>query len=275
MGAFQPILRFHSDHASRLPWQFGTRAQAEDILRLRHSLIPYIYTLSYQASTTGIPLMRGLYLYYPEISEAYSFEKEYFWGDQLLVHPVATKGLSVVMSIWFPPGTWTHWFTGVIYKGPSVEKVISTMDDMPLFAKAGAIVPMQPYMDFDGQLPVDPLIIQVFPGADGLFVLYEDEGENFNFRQGKFGLTNLVFSNSNRSLLVSARQGSFMNALSQRAYSVRFINVSNPKTVTINGASLNRVNPGNVGFWYNTTTNSLYVESSSYSVLSDVKIIYG
>jgi len=273
LGAFQPIFRFHSDHADRLPWQYGTRLPAESILRLRHSLIPYTYTIAHEASTTGLPMMRGLYLYYPETPEAYSFDREYFWGDQLIVHPVAIAGASVTIPVWIPNGSWTHWFTGEVFTGPATRQIVSNYTDMPVFAKAGAIIPMQPYMDYVGQIPVDPLILRVFTGDSGSFTLYEDEGDNFNYQRSMF--TTVTISFSDRALLISARKGNFAGSLSQRSYAVAFVNTANPSTVTVGATSLVRVNPGtNEGFWYDNGTRTLNVYVLSRPVTSDVKISY-
>jgi len=274
LGVFQPIFRLHSDHADRLPWEYGTRVPAENFMRLRHAMVPYTYTLAYTAATAGIPLMRGLYLYYPAAPEAYIFSREYFWGDQLIVRPPAAPGTSVEVPFWIPPGNWIHWFTGEVYTGPKNVTINSTYNDVPLLAKAGAIVPMQPYMDYDGQRPVNPLFIRVFTGGNGEFVLYEDEGDYFNYENGQFGLTTITYTDSTATLVVAARQGpSFTGALTQRAYNVTLSPLTGPpKSVSINNQQIAKVQPGGVGYWFDSSISTLYVLSASFSVSHDVTI---
>src|SRR5438445_744611 len=104
-GTFQPIFRTHSDHGYRYPWDYpNVQAQAEQFFRLREALIPFTYSLAYQATTTGLPITRGIYLYYPQNDEAYTYRNQYFMGDSMLVAPVITSGANAAVSVWFPPG---------------------------------------------------------------------------------------------------------------------------------------------------------------------------
>jgi alpha-glucosidase (family GH31 glycosyl hydrolase) len=114
-ATFQPILRLHSDHAYRLPWEYDNTAKipAAQFLRLREALVPYTYTSAEQTIETGVPLVHGLYIDYPGEQSAYDYaNQEYLYGPNLLVAPATTPGLTTTTEVWIPPGTWTNYFTG-------------------------------------------------------------------------------------------------------------------------------------------------------------------
>ncbi|GLY28661.1 TIM-barrel domain-containing protein [Kineosporia sp. NBRC 101731] len=140
LGTFQPIDRLHSNHSDRLPWQYGPAAQAsaEKFLKLRKKLQPYTYAAAQEATRTGTPIVRPLYLAYPGEQEAYaSAGSEYLYGPDLLVAPVTTAGTSATTSVWFPPGsTWKDYFTGKKYKGGSTAQITTGLDTMPVFVKS-------------------------------------------------------------------------------------------------------------------------------------------
>ena len=144
MGTFQPIDRLHSNHSDRLPWQYGpeANASAKKFLNLREKLLPYTYSAAAEATRTGIPIARPLYLAYPGEQEAYATAgAEYLYGPDFLVAPVTTPGPSATTSVWFPPGsTWTDYFTGRVYQGGTTATVTSTLDTMPVFVRSGSVV---------------------------------------------------------------------------------------------------------------------------------------
>ena len=139
-GFVQPILRLHSDHAPRLPWEYGGRAGriAALFLRLRESLVPYLYTLAREAYDTGLPLARAMYLGWPRSGDAYRFDRQYMLGDQLLVAPVAQPGDPARKRVWFPPGRLGR---PVHRRGPlgpaRARRSTVPLERMPIFARAG------------------------------------------------------------------------------------------------------------------------------------------
>ncbi len=277
-GTFQPIFRVHSDHAARLPWEYpNVKASAEKFWRLRESLVPYTYSLGDEATKNGLPIARGLYLYYPENNEAYTYDSEYLFGSKMLVAPIVTAGSNASVSVWFPPGsTWTNYFTGQTYAGGTVQSVSATYDTYPVFVKAGGIIPLAPYMDYTSQKAVDPLTIRVFTGADGDFTLIEDEGEGLGYKSGAIRGTPLNYTNSSRTLQIGAAQGTYPGALTQRAYDLEFNGVTtSPGSVTVNGAALNQVAPGSgEGWWYTSSTSKLNVHLNARSTTSAWTITY-
>ena len=139
MGTFQPIDRLHSNHSDRLPWQYGpaANASAKKFLNLREKLLPYTYRAAAEATRTGTPIVRPMYLAYPAEPEAYATAgAEYLYGPDLLVAPVTTPGTTATTSVWFPPGnTWTDYFTGKKYRGGTTQAVTTTLDTMPVFVR--------------------------------------------------------------------------------------------------------------------------------------------
>jgi hypothetical protein len=271
-GTFQPILRLHSDHGDRLPWNYpNVKNNAEYFLRLRQALIPYTYSLSYESSSGGLPVVRGMYLDYPENTEAYTYDRQYMYGDQLLVSPIVTPGQTGTVSTWFPQGLWTNFISGDTVRGPVVKTVTADYTTMPVYAKQGAIIPMQAYMDYVGQKKLDSLAIMAYPGADGAFTLYEDEGENLNYKSGNFSLTPLTYQENGKSLTIGAATGSYTGAPAQRSYAVTFVNRGTPANVTINGAAVGRVTAGSGEGWW-MSGSSVVVHVNARSVTSDVVI---
>ncbi|WP_433378923.1 TIM-barrel domain-containing protein [Actinoplanes sp. CA-142083] len=140
-GTFQPIDRLHSNHSDRLPWQYGpaANASAKKFLNLRKTLQPYTYSAAAEATRTGTPIVRPLYLAYPTEQEAYATAgAEYLYGPDMLVAPVTTPGTSATTTVWFPPGsTWTDYFTGKRYAGGTTGQITTTLDTMPVFVRSG------------------------------------------------------------------------------------------------------------------------------------------
>ncbi|SDT37164.1 TIM-barrel domain-containing protein [Actinoplanes derwentensis] len=140
MGTFQPIDRLHSDHSDRLPWQYGpaANASAKKFLNLRKKLQPYTYAAAAEATRTGTPIVRAMYLAYPNEQEAYATAgSQYLFGPDFLVAPVTTPGTTASTTVWFPRGnTWVDYFTGKRYKGGTTATVTTTLDTMPVFVRS-------------------------------------------------------------------------------------------------------------------------------------------
>lgn len=199
LGVFSPINRLHSnntDFVRKEPWCYGEAAEnvMKRWLRLRHQLFPYIYTMNYRNHKDLQPMVQPMYYAYPKNSGAYEAKNQFFFGSELMVAPITkpTNTLTQMGSaqLWLPKGDWFDFFSGLHYSSESGRKlsVHRKLGDYPVFAKAGAIVPMHR----DGKLaPSEELDVIVFPGADNSFVLYEDAGEGSEFEQGAFATTQM------------------------------------------------------------------------------------
>jgi hypothetical protein len=238
LGAFQPILRLHSDHGDRLPWEYGDAVSgpAAAFLRLRETLVPYLYTAARQTYDTGVPMTRALYLDWPDLDEAYKHDTQYLLGDSLLVAPVTTPGLSTTTPVWFPPGTWTDLFTGETFRGPATRTVGATPDHMPVYVRAGGIIPQAPSGANVADQARDRLTLTVYPHASSTSQVYEDEADNLGYRAGRFARIPVRYDEGRRSTLtVGPVAGGYPGAPATRRYTTVFADVSRPHTVTVDG----------------------------------------
>ncbi|GAA3287050.1 ricin-type beta-trefoil lectin domain protein [Dactylosporangium vinaceum] len=236
LGTFQPVDRLHSDHGDRLPWNYtgAAQASAETFLRLREALVPYTYTLAQQASATGVPITRPLYLNYPGSAEAYTNPSEYLYGDNVLVAPITSSSGS--RSVWIPPGSWTDYFTGQVYSGPSTVTYTSPLSQMPVLVKSGGILPTRTdYVDNAAQRPLTQLTVNVAAGADGTFSLYSDAGEGAPTASTR---APLAWSEASRTLTIGAQTGSFAGAPTSRQYTLRLSNSNAPTAVSVDGVQV-------------------------------------
>ena len=267
-GTFQPIFRLHSDDnddSHRLPWQYpNVEQQAKDFIRLRHALIPYTYSLAYESSTGGLPIVRGMYYYYPETEEAYSFDKQYFYGKNILVSPIVTGGEVASTEVWFPEGKWTNYFTNEIVTGPTAKTVSANFSSMPVFVKAGGIIPLKSYSDFARQKKDDELTLKVYTGADGDFTLYEDEGDNLDYQANQYALTNINYNHSQKKLTIGAQQGNYIEAVQNRSYDILLYNATVPTNILLNNNALNNIEPNSgEGWWIVEDIIHIHLDESS------------
>jgi alpha-glucosidase (family GH31 glycosyl hydrolase) len=223
LGAFQPIMRLHSNHGDRLPWDYGddARRAAEEFVRLRRRLSAYLYSTAREAHDFGIPIVRGLYLDYPDYTEAYRYFTEYFFGDSLLVAPVVTPAPQPTEA-WLPPGRWYDFFTDDEVAGGAVYRLQSGWHEMPLYVRAGAIIPLVGDGDAVGREPPDAVEWHIWPGADGHFRLYDDAGDGQGYLDGDFAFTDVSYDDAARRVTIAPAAGKFRDRLSARVHSVVF-----------------------------------------------------
>ena len=192
-GVFAPILRLHSSTMvlSKEPWNHKTvEAEALAALRFRHSLIPYVYTAYYENHKRSVPVCKPLYYDYPSCNEAYNVKNQYMFGPSLLVCPITRpwdgRGIST-REIWLPQGIWTDIFTGETLTGGH-HTVTRDRRSIPVYAKAGAIIPRQDVAGNSSENPAH-LILDVFNNGCGSYALYEDDGESTDYESGKGSFT--------------------------------------------------------------------------------------
>ena len=196
-GVFSPIFRLHSTKNpfhERRPWAFDAEVGrvARDAMQLRHALIPYLYTLSRLDETEAVSPVRPMYHDYPDRDEAYACPDQYLFGDLIVAPFIAPADADTRLAravVWLPPGDWYHFFTGGHYRGDAWYAIYGGLGDIPVFARAGAIVPLGPRVDWGGVGNPTELHVHVFAGADGRFTLYEDDGETTAYRDGAFVLS--------------------------------------------------------------------------------------
>jgi len=197
LGAFSPIFRLHSTNKpdlDRRPWgkpERGYRA-ARDAMQLRHALIPYLYTMAWRAHTLGLAPVTPMY-YTDNEPAAFEAKDQYYFGSELLVAPFLAPGDEKTgiarRRAWLPRGTWFNFFNGQAMQGGGWHTLEGQLEDIPVFARQGAILPLAPRTGWGGIENPAQLEIHVFPGADNRFELYEDDGETTAYRQGNYALT--------------------------------------------------------------------------------------
>ena len=248
MGQYLPIIRSHSTKDPSLnkePWAFDqtTRQRLAQVIRDRYALVPYIYTMARTTFEEGLALCRPLYYDYPEAPEAYEFKEEYMFGDQMLIAPVTSEadpedGYANV-SLWLPEGEWLEYETGEMLQGGKTYQRRFTMDEYPVYVKAGSIIP------YFGKLKnlsgtSQPVILRIFPGAaDGTFTLYEDNGEDKHYAT-EFATTPLSYVRKGNHLQVTigARKGQYKAMPARRQYSVALPCQKAPLSVRCGNESL-------------------------------------
>jgi alpha-D-xyloside xylohydrolase len=227
-GAFNPIFRIHGYQSETEPWKFGQ--QVEDNMRkmldLRYRLIPYIYSEAWQITHNRSTMMRPLVMDFYGDSIALKQPFEYMFGKALLVAPVTEPNVKE-WNVYLPePATWYDFWTGKRFNGGQTIKTASPLDKIPLFVKAGSIIPMGKFIQYTGQKPLDTLEIRVYKGADGRFELYEDEGDSYNYEKGNYTVIPFRWDEKRRTLTIGEKQGYYSGNLTKRILNIIFVNES-------------------------------------------------
>lgn len=197
-GVLSPCLRLHATKdplAERRPWAFSQQIldTVRQAFELRFRLTPYLYTMARQTHERGVALCRPMYYAYPEHESAYLAHGQYQLGDDLIAAPItqpadAETGLASI-DVWVPPGTWHRFDSTDVFTGPRWARVTGDLDTIPLFARSGAVIPLMRPAFHLAEAPLDHLDVLVFPGADGSFRLYEDDGESEAYLRGEYEWT--------------------------------------------------------------------------------------
>ncbi|MGM0501184.1 MAG: TIM-barrel domain-containing protein [Bacillota bacterium] len=243
-GVFSPIMRLHSTkekYLDRRPWtkSKGVSSIVKENMRLRHSLIPYLYSMSWRNYNQGIPLIRPMYYYHSEQEEAYNFTSQYYFGSELLAAPhMKPLNESTNLSrkpIWLPEGDWINFFTGEYYRGDNCYVEYGKLEDIPVFAKAGAIVPLGPKAPWGGVANTKELDVYVFAGADSKFELYEDAGAKVDYCEGEFGITKFIqtWAEDQLQFEISSVTGNKDVVPENRDYELFFRGVKRPNRVDV------------------------------------------
>jgi alpha-glucosidase/alpha-D-xyloside xylohydrolase len=262
-GAFCPLFRAHGrTWHLRLPWGWNTgelgvsevanytggaanpdeselhNAAVEPICRkyleLRHRLMPYLYSVVHECCQTGLPIMRALWLHYPDDPLAVTRGDEYLWGRDILVAPVTEKGASS-RKIYLPSGVWyDFWTEERIAGGREIERPVD-LQTIPLYVRAGAMIPLGPIKQYTSESSDAPLALQIYPGSDGSFFLYEDDGSTFDFRRGEWMSIQAYWNDRRRNLTLRLAPGSQMLPPRSRKIEVRIVSEKTVRPITFEG----------------------------------------
>ena len=209
---------------------------AKKYSELRYQLLPYTYTLAWEARDRGLPLMRALWLHYPDDATARGVGTEFLWGRDLLVAPVFTKG-ATSRELYLPAGEWYDWWTNE--KASGGRRITRAVDlaTMPIYVRAGAIIPVDPIRQYTSQPVTEPTTLKIYPGADGEFTLYEDDGISQEYLKGRGSWTRLVWNDRAKQLTIEpgAPRGA-ANVTAPRTFRVVVMPNGAPRTITYTGA---------------------------------------
>lgn len=288
-GTFSPILRLHSSLSifnGKEPWRYNSDAcnTIKQHLRLRHQLVPYIYTMNWRNHKQLAPFIQPIYYHFAYDEQAYQVPDQYFFGSELMVCAITSKldpkiGLAS-SNVWLPPGIWTDFFDGTVYQGDKQIQLSRDLSRQPVLAKAGAIIPMMSHKPHDNKIGIpDALEILVFPGKDNVFELYEDDGESSQYQQGHYALTKMELEWGNDvTFKISPVTGEQRLVPKSRAIKVLFRGYQNTEqlTVTANGKMLECQSDYDVGtqtltldIGQHDSQSSLLITFTGNNLLSD------
>ncbi len=257
-GLFCPVFRSHGADAPREIWQFGKKGEPvydaiEKMIRLRYRLLPYLYSTAWQVTSNNDSYMRPLFSDFAADKTVLNMTDEFMFGRSILAAPVVdpqyteekiirsnemtgwdrqrvSDGSPVGTIDWtapksatkyLPKGTvWYDFWTNKSYKGGQTVTLETSFDRVPMFVRAGSILPLGPEMQYVGEKSWDNLELRVYPGADGAFTLYEDEGDSYNYEKGVYSTITFRWSDKSRTLTVGERKGSYPGMLKQRRFTV-------------------------------------------------------
>ncbi|WP_375507145.1 TIM-barrel domain-containing protein, partial [uncultured Nostoc sp.] len=211
VGMLYPLMRGHSamSTARHEPWVFGDRVEniCREYINLRYQLLPYIYSLFWEAATTGAPILRPLLYHFPNDLKTYSLYDQVLLGASLMAAPIYRPGVEH-RAVYLPAGTWYDWWSGDRYEGPIHILAHAPLERMPLYVRGGAIIPMQPVRQYVDQAPLDEIRLRIWPGNNE-YQLFEDDGQTNEYLDKKFSLASIsVFTNSDQTVVeIGARMG--------------------------------------------------------------------
>ncbi|WP_348825665.1 glycoside hydrolase family 31 protein [Flavobacterium aestuarii] len=247
-GIFNPLSRAHHEGGNAVePWVFGTEVEniTRSAIELKYQLFPYIYTYARVAHDTGMPLMRALFLEFPNEIETFELNGQFLFGRELLVAPVVEKG-AVTKKVYFPEGEWINYNNNKnIYKGNQWVTVDAPLNAIPIFVKKGSIIPTMPVMQYIHEKPIYPVSFDVYPdkvGKESSFVLYEDDGESRDYEKDVFCKTKItaLANSSGYEIHINAREDNGYKPLGTRNYIVKLHCDGKPKNILVNTSKIKK-----------------------------------
>jgi alpha-D-xyloside xylohydrolase len=222
-GAFCPIFRVHGTRTTNTNelWSYGPDAQQimTRFDRLRYRLMPYIYSLAWKVTSEGYTPMRPLVMDFRTDVRAQNVGDQFMYGPALLVNPVTEPG-ATSWRLYLPKARWYDFWTGHAQDGGGEIEAPAPLDRIPLYVRAGSILPMGPDVQYATEKPADPIELRVYTGADGSFTLYEDENDNYDYEKGIHATIPIRWDDSSRTLTIGDRQGKFPGMLESRTFQI-------------------------------------------------------
>lgn len=258
-GLFCPVFRSHGADAPREIWQFGQKGEPvydaiEEAIQLRYQFLPYLYSTAWQVTSNNDSYMRPLFSDFAQDRQVWDMTDEFMFGRSILAAPILNPQYTEekiirtdAMTGWnrndvrsqkedvrgvnwtetktatkyLPKGaSWYDFWTGKRYQGGQTVTLETQLNRVPMFVRAGSIVPMGPVMQYVGEKKWDNLELRVYPGADATFTLYEDEGDNYNYEKGIYATIPISWSERTHTLTIGERKGNYPGMLEQRSFNI-------------------------------------------------------
>jgi alpha-D-xyloside xylohydrolase len=225
-GTFCPIFRVHGTRTTNQNelWSYGPDAQRVLVFfdKLRYRLMPYIYSLGWKTTSEGYTIMRPLVMDFRNDVRAQNIGDQFLFGPALLVNPV-TEAKATSRHLYLPDAKWFDFWTGASQTGGRTIDADAPIERIPLFVRAGSILPLGPDVEYASEKPADPLEIRVYRGGNGSFMLYEDDGDTYNYEKGASATIPFAWDEASQSLTIGEGKGSFPGMLAERTIRVVFV----------------------------------------------------
>jgi len=225
-GTFNPILRVHG---TRHPdenelWSYGPDAQTilVNFDRLRYRMLPYIYSLAWKTTRESYTPMRPLVMDFRSDARAQNTGDQFMFGPAFLVNPV-TEPAATTRQVYLPNAKWYDFWTGSAVEGGQTINAIAPLDRLPLYVRAGSILPLGPDEEWATEKAADPIELRIYRGANGAFMLYEDENDNYDYEKGVYATIPLHWDDAGHTLIIGDRKGQFPGMLETRSFRVVFV----------------------------------------------------
>lgn len=275
-GMFSPVAHlFGMDHPGyKEPWNYGK--QAERIFkkydRMRYRFIPYIYSEAWKMHKTGMPMMQALVLNYRNDENVYDIDDQYLFGSNLLIAPVTTKGAKSRV-VYLPKGTWYDYWSGKKYTGRQYYNIVTPLEELPIFVKAGGIIPQRNRIESVGEQPADTLTLEIFPHGTSSYEIYDDDGKSKDYKQGEYAITRVRAQDKaeETAIEIQAPEGAY--EVPQRSYRLLVHSRTMPDGVRQGSDTLNQFDSrsayeqdiNRAGWYFDEKAGELHVRLSGSS----------
>lgn len=243
-GSFCPMFRVHGSAPNsgtgpgKEYWRFDSATQSiwRTYVDLRYRLMPYLYSVTWQVTSAGGSILRPLVLDFADDKQALNIGDQYLYGSAIMVNPVTTQG-ATTRAVYLPgKQNWYDFWTGATESpGKSIDAA-APLDRMPLYVRAGSILPLGPLIQYTGEKPADPIELRIYRGANGSFTLYEDEGDTYHYEKGVYATIPIAWNEATHTLNLGQRKGSFPGMLQQRTFNVVFVAANHGNGVEVTGS---------------------------------------
>ena len=251
LGAFLPMFRSHGTDTPREVWRFGEPGTPMydalvKYLKLRYRLMPYLYSLAGAVAHQGYTMLRALAFDFREDPRVHDIADQFMFGPAFLVAPVTNpmyfgpgsrelKDIPKTRPVYLPAGIWYNYWTDERLAGGRTIEAAADLETLPLFVRAGAVVPTGPDIQYADEKPDAPICLKIYPGADGAFAIYEDEGDNYNYEKGAYATIPLEWNDARRELVIGERKGGYAGMPAVREFIVEIAGEAGRRTVTYRG----------------------------------------